>query len=100
MYVCVCEYRTRVFSKLTSMAIALGRSLHIEIGVSIGLVGSVRIRRADVKSVAEISELRMSDVEVEVEVDERIGGSIFRHRNFPSGQLVQSANDLWSRLVL
>ena len=59
-----------------------------------GVGRSLGVGGPHVEPVAEVSELRMADVEVEVEVDEGVGGSVFGDRQLAAGQLVDAAEDL------
>jgi hypothetical protein len=67
-----------------------------QIRIPIRLHVSLGIGSSDVKPVSEISEFGMSDVEVEIEVENRIGGSVLGDRNLSSGQFVESSDNLFS----
>ena len=74
------------------MAVALGRGIHVQVGVPVRVAFGVG--GSNVEPVAEVAELRVSDVEVEVEVDEGIGRSVLGDRELAAGQLVEAAEDL------
>ena len=82
--------------RLTCLTVGLRRTLRVQVGVPVVASGPVRIRCTDVEAVAEVAESRVTDVEVEIKVDERLGGPLFGDRDRAAGELV---NRIESKLV-